>query len=69
MKEQKQNCELLTKTETEQKTSLEQLRSQLEEQQSLLAKKQASGTYKTWTIILLGILLTIASVLSAQNYL
>ena len=66
---EKQNYGLLDLKSNEQNSSIESLRSQLEEQKSLVEKTRASGTYKTWVIILLGILLTATSVLSAKSYL
>ena len=66
---EKQNYELLDLKGNEQSSLIDSLRDQIEEQTSLIGKQGASGTYKTWTIILLGILLTIASALSANSYL
>ena len=68
LKQQVTSYESLNQEGIKQTNLIDELRSQLAEQKSLLSKKEASGTYKTWTIVFLGILLTISSVLSARSF-
>ncbi|MGL5832554.1 MAG: hypothetical protein ACRC1Z_04885, partial [Waterburya sp.] len=67
--EQEKNYEVLNLKGNEQQEEIENLRSQLAEKSSFAETISTSSTYKTWAIIFLGILLTVASAISAQSYL
>ena len=69
LEEQEKNYGVLSLKGTEQVGLIESLRSQLAEEISLREKVTASSATKTWAIVLLGVLLTIASAISAQSYL
>ncbi|MEO0848885.1 MAG: hypothetical protein AAFY50_21000, partial [Cyanobacteria bacterium J06648_1] len=69
LEEQQTNYGLLDLKGNEQQELIGSLRSQLAEQSSLTEKSSAASSNKNWVIILLSILLTAASVISAQSYL